>query len=278
MKRVLAAIIISGAALILLASLVFMLFVGTEPFSKAEFIEDMVRLKAFRYTGLVNLDEAGVKTLYQWSCVGRCHGAAPVETARHTSREWRETIDRMRIKNGADVNEKERDAIAGYLRKNYGSNVPTILSPEANRYLKKYLWKSDFGESDLYVDIIYSPKEFFELMGEYTEMKRYGAGSGLVFKVYLNTHQGKLERWDIKTLAAMRFAGGELKPLDWTVLYESGDLHHMEGVLRFHKTLDPKDGFMEIILRDLPGQKERAFRWELPIPEPAGLNGETNAG
>jgi hypothetical protein len=36
--------------------------------------------------------------------------------------------------------------------------------------------------------------------------------------------------------------------------------------LRFKKIKNDK-GFMELVLKDLPGQKERFFRWELPVPE-----------
>lgn len=266
MKKVIAAFLLTAGILLFLAFAAFMLIVRTAPLSRTEFLETFIRLKAFRH-GLAGLDENGRKTLYRWSCVGVCHGAEPIETSRHTSREWRAIVERMRAKNGASINTREEDEIVKYLEKNHGSNVPTILSPEANRFLKHYLWKSDFGESDLYVDIIYSPVEYFDLMGGVLQGREYEAGKYLVFMVYLNTHQGQLEPWALEKLVLLRDAkGSRQSPIDWRVIYESGDKHHLEGVLRFAKGMEAGDRFMELALYDLPGQKERVFRWDLPIP------------
>lgn len=266
MKRVFISAAITGLILLVIAAAGFFLFMDTAPFSKTEFIRINAKFKAFRHTSLVSLDEGEVKTLYKWSCIGQCHGPDPIETSRHTSREWHDIVARMRD-NGADVSFKEEEMIVAYLDKHFGSNVPTILSPEVNHYLKKYLWKSDFGESDLYVDLIYSPVEYYKVMGEILQMSRYDPEENYVFMVYLNTHQGKLEPYPLEELAVLRdTAGNEIKALDWQLLYKSGDMHHFEGVLRFPKGRSEKPGTMEVVLKDLPGQKERLFLWEMPVP------------
>lgn len=261
------AFVLTAGFLVFLSAAAFMLLVDTAPLSKSEYLETWGRLAAFKYTGLIELEGDDIRTLYRWTCTGRCHGAEPIETSRHTSREWQSIIERMRVKNGASVNLREQELITAYLLKHFGSNVPTILSPEANTYLKRYLWKSDFGESDLYVDLIYSPVEYFNLMGEALAVKRYEADRNLVFMVYINTHQGKLQPFPLQDMAVLKAPSGEtIKPLDWKVLYESGDMHHIEGVLRFRQSFELKDGAMDVTLIDLPGQKERVFRWDLPIP------------
>lgn len=270
MKRIITAILLTAGILLFFAFAAFMLLVRTAPLSRTEFVATYIELKAFKY-GIAELDENGRKTLYKWSCVAVCHGAEAIENTRHTSREWRTIVERMRTKNGASINRREEDEIVRYLEKNLGSNVPTILSPEANRFLKRYLWKSDFGESDLYVDIIYSPVEYFDIMGGILQGREYEAGEYLVFMVYLNTHQGQLEPWELEKLVTLRGADGTVhSPVDWRVVYESGDKHHLEGVLRFEKGSDAGSGFMEIALKDLPGQKERVFRWDLPVPSLRG--------
>jgi len=267
LKRVAAAIALTVGVLLFLAFAAFMILVRTAPLSRTEFVATYLHLKAFKW-GLVGLDDQGTKTLYKWSCVAVCHGAEAIENSRHTSREWRSIVERMRTKNGASINKREEDAIVRYLEKNHGSNVPTILSPEANKFLKRYLWKSDFGESDVYVDVIYSPPEYFEIMGGALQGQEYEVGKYLVFMVYLNTHQGELEPWELKKLVTLKGPDGVSKsPIDWRVIYESGDKHHLEGVLRFDSGPDAGTGTMELTLRDLPGQKERVFLWQLPIPE-----------
>lgn len=250
----------------LLAILFFLFFIDTSPMTKSEYLYMNAKFIAFRYTGLNILDERDVKPLYESSCARKCHSRDVVERVRHTAREWEDVIQRMRLVNKADVKENESSVILKYLQKNFISNVPTILSPEANKYLKKYLWRSDFGESDLYVDIIYTPVNYHALTSGTGETLGYNVDKYAVFLVYLNTHQNKLLPFPMEKLALLRDAtGAEYKPIKWQVTYESGDLHHREGVIIFPK-VKPDEGFLEIVLRDLPGQKERLFRWDLPVP------------
>lgn len=273
MKRLLIALLVFVLLTVSAAVAAFFLLVNPAPLTRGEYLGALARITVFRHSSFVKLDEREIKTLFRWSCTGKCHGAEPIETTRHTSREWQSIIERMRFKNGAPITARQQKVLVEYLLKNYGSNVPTILSPEANRFLKRYLWKSDFGESDLYVDVIYTPEAYFDILGGALEKKRHGAGRYTVFMVYLNTHQDRLKHYPLDEMALLKTPSGELKPVDWKLIYVSGDDHHMEGVLKF-ETLGGGSGDMELVLSDLPGQKERRFYWTLPIPDIKSIRDE----
>lgn len=235
---------------------------------KMEYLYQSGKLNVYRYTGLGNLSDSEVRLIYEGSCTGKCHSRDVVERSAHNVREWEEIIGRMRAANRANVTAHEARVITAYLTKHYGSNIPTILTLEGGKYLKKYLWRSDFGESDIYVDIIYTPVEYFNFVGGSNIVEGYGAGEYTLFKVYINTHQNKLAPYPLEKLALLKVGGNntELRPILWKVLYESGDNHHREGLL-VYKKVDRSSGTMSISLMDLPGQKERVFQWDLQIPE-----------
>ena len=267
MRPLVVTVLIFASILLVLASAAFFMFVDTRPMGRLEYLGLMGRITAFKFTGVPELDEAETRFLYNNSCTRRCHGRDVVERTKHTPREWEAVVNRMRLVNGARLTDKEAVTIMRYLQKNFSSNVPTILSDKANRFLKQYLWKSDFGESDLYIDVIYTPLEYFKLLGGAVEAEKYDVEDYAVFLVYLNTHQGRLKQFPMERLAVLKDKDGRsYEPFDWQVIYEGGDLHHREGVLRFKRVKDDK-GFLELTLKDLPGQRERLFRWELPIPE-----------
>ncbi len=266
MRIFFAALVFFTASLLLLAALFFLFFIDTSPMTKSEYLYMNAKFIAFRYTGINILDESDAKPLYEASCARKCHSRDVIERARHTAREWEDVVQRMRLVSKANVKENESDVILKYLQKNFISNVPTILSPDANKYLKKYLWRSDFGESDLYVDVIYTPIAYHAIVGGTGETLGYNVDKHTIFLVYLNTHQNKLLPFQLDKLMILRDSNGvEYRPIKWEVTYESGDLHHREGVIIFPK-VKTESGFIEIVLRDLPGQKERLFRWNLPIP------------
>src|SRR3972149_9132916 len=266
-RQLFIALLVFATLLLVMAITAFFLFIDTKPLNRFEYLNTMARITAFKFTGLPRLDDAETRFLYNNSCTRRCHSRDVVERAKHTPREWEDTVKRMRSVNNARLTDSEASAITKYLQKNYLSNVPTILSYEANRFLKQYLWRSDFGESDLYIDVIYTPVEYFKLVGNIGDAEKYEVDDYVVFLVYLNTHQNKLPKLPMEKLAVLRYRDGRsFGPIDWKLTYESGDMHHMEGVLRFKKIKQEK-GFMEISLMNLPGQKERIFRWEVPVPE-----------
>jgi hypothetical protein len=253
--------------LAILAFMLFLILVDTTPMGKAEYLAQAGKISLFRYAGVGNLDDRELKLVYEGACTRRCHSRDVVERSAHTAREWEEIINRMRGINGAGLTKSEIRVITAYLAKRYGSNIPTILSPKGGKYLKKYLWRSDFGESDLYVDLIYTPLEYFKIVGGSSKVEGYGAGEYILLKVYLNTHQNKLDVYPLDELAVLKTDDDKkLKPVLWKVVYDSSDFHHREGLLVFDKA-GRDAASMTVVLNDLPGQKERFFQWDLPIPE-----------
>lgn len=259
--------------LVVLASMLFIILVDTSPMGKTEYLLQTAKLTLFRYGGMGSLDDRELKIVYEGACTRKCHSRDVVERSLHSAREWEEIINRMRGVNGASITKSEAEVVTAYLAKRYGSNIPTILSPEGGKYLKKNLWRSDFGESDLYIDIIYTPVEYFNVAGGSSVVEGYNADKYAVFTVYLNTHQDRLAPYPLDQLTSLTTEkGASYEPLLWKVVYESGDYHHREGVLIFKKARDDIKG-MTLVLRGLPGRKERLFEWKLPIPaKPSASN------
>lgn len=255
--------------LVFLASLALMLFlilVDTSPMSKTEYLLQVGKFSLFRYAGVGSLDDREIELIYKGACTRKCHSRDVVERSAHTAREWEDIINRMGGINGASITKSEIMVITPYLAKRYGSNIPTVLSEQGGKYLKKHLWRSDFGESDLYVDLIYTPLEYFKVVGGSSKVGAYEAGDHLIFKVYLNTHQNKLDVYPLDKLAVLKTDDGKkIRPLLWKVVYDSSDFHHREGLLVFNKTGGDATS-ITVALNDLPGQKERLFQWRLPIP------------
>lgn len=267
MKAFLIATIIFIAFLATLTLAAFLILVDTSPVGKMEYLYEIGKLNVFRYTGLGSLNDAEIKMLYKNACTRKCHSRDVVERSAHNIREWEDIIRRMRSVNKARITESEAKVITAYLTKHYGSNIPTVLTAEGGKYLKKYLWRSDFGESDLYVDVIYTPVEYFNFVGGSSIVEGYRADGYTIFKVYINTHQNKLAPFLLEKLSLLKTSSGnEFRPILWKVIYESADYHHREGLLIFKK-VDGNSTSMSLSLMDLPGQKERAFQWDLPIPE-----------
>ncbi|MBE9536413.1 MAG: hypothetical protein IMF07_04470 [Proteobacteria bacterium] len=250
-----------------LASMLFLILVDTSPMGKAEYLAQTAKLSLFRYAGVGKLDDREIELVYKGACTRKCHSRDVVERSAHSAREWEDIINRMGGINGARITKNEISLITSYLAKRYGSNIPTVLSEQGGRYLKKHLWRSDFGESDLYVDLIYTPVEYFKVVGGSSKVEGYGAAGYILFKVYLNTHQNKLDVYPLDKLAVLKTSSGrEISPLLWKVVYDSSDFHHREGLLVFDKA-GRDAASITVVLNDLPGQKERFFQWKLPIPE-----------
>lgn len=266
MKTLLLSLAIFIISSLILALAAFLFVIDTSPMGKMEFLAEKGKFALFRHTGYGTLDDGEIKRLYEGTCTRKCHGRDVIERTAHTAKEWKDIVDRMRVSNDASITDAEERTVTAYLAKRYGSNIPTILSAEGGRYLKKHLWRSDFGEEDLYVDIIYTPLQYFKVVGGSAIVEGYNADRYELFKVYINTHQGRLEPYPLEKLVTLiTDQGGEYEPVIWKVIYESGDYHHREGLLVFKKT--GKDvTALTLSVKDLPGQKERLFIWALPIP------------
>jgi len=86
-------------------------------------------------------------------------------------------------------------------------------------------------------------------------------GEAISFEVRMNTHTVDLDEYDLLKLALLRNDKGKVfKPKAWESPQGGG--HHRSGVLVFPK-LDPGSRSLELIIRDVAGIKERAFRWEV---------------
>ncbi len=80
------------------------------------------------------------------------------------------------------------------------------------------------------------------------------------FQVALNTHSVGLDSYDFKTLALLRDGTG--KTYSPTKVENKGGGHHREVTLTFPKK-SPDAKWIEIVIKDLAGVKERTFRWTL---------------
>jgi hypothetical protein len=139
-------------------------------------------------------------------------------------------------------------------------------------FLKRHLWKSDFGEDDIYLDLIYIPAVHTALLPYLVAGRTVDEGvnsrekPGAQFVLYINTHQGTVPPWNLADIAILRDGnGGELRASDWQVIYEDGQQHHRQGLLTFPPITGVESSAMEIEI-DLPGMRKRYFLWDLPIP------------
>ncbi|NIS70318.1 MAG: hypothetical protein GTO12_15655 [Proteobacteria bacterium] len=95
------------------------------------------------------------------------------------------------------------------------------------------------------------------------EWDKTGDGS-LSFNVSMNTHSVDLDQYDLGKLAILRDdAGNEYRPVSWDSAFGG---HHRRGTLAFPvpDSLDQQEAkYVEMVIRDVAGVKERVLRWEL---------------
>jgi hypothetical protein len=86
----------------------------------------------------------------------------------------------------------------------------------------------------------------------------------LIFNVAMNTHSVDLDQYDLGELAVLRDNGGkEYHPTSWE---SAPGGHHRRGVLGFplpESLSQGKTEYVEMVIRDVAGIKERVLRWEL---------------
>lgn len=80
--------------------------------------------------------------------------------------------------------------------------------------------------------------------------------------IAIDTHSGDLRNYDFIAGAKLSNGGPAVAPSRWIVT--ANDAHHLEGVLVFDRPTG--GGEVRLVLRDLGGVPERAFRWER-LPE-----------
>ena len=88
------------------------------------------------------------------------------------------------------------------------------------------------------------------------------SGGSLVFNVEMDTHSVELDQYDLGKLAILRDDGGkEYRPISWD---SAPGGHHRGGTLAFPlpESLNQAK-YLELLIRDVAGVKERVFKWEL---------------
>lgn len=252
--------------------LAFVYLIEPGPGGRTQYLLTTARLLAHKYDLLDQLKPAEIRRLYLSTCTRQCHGKDVIEITPRTALEWEQIVGRMGQKEKAGFNTTEARTVAEFLQRNFLSNVPTILPEATMRFLKKRLWRLDFGESDLYFDIIYLPRGYRHLMPYLAFKSKPRNSDEALFIVYVNTHTGIVPRWNLADLAAIRINGGtETKAATWQVLYEDGQQHHKQGVLTFPSLAaadSARPGSLEVVIRP-PAMRERIFQWHLPIPDAA---------
>ncbi len=224
------------------------------------------KLFLYKHDLIAGLTSGEMTKLYKTTCTRKCHGSDVVETRQRTALEWDWIMARMKAPDRANINDHHAAAITRYLQEHHLSNVPTIMPEKTMRFVKRHLWQSDFGESDLYLDIIYLPRLHLSLLPYLIATNSPPAAEGTHFVVFVNTHQGEIPPWDLVGMATL---GNDrdlsLKATDWELIYEDGQGHHKQGILTFPAIDDTQSTTLGISVK-LPGIRERIFQWDLPIP------------
>jgi hypothetical protein len=86
------------------------------------------------------------------------------------------------------------------------------------------------------------------------------SADGPRFQVVLDTHSVNLDAYDLGSIAALR--DDTQKTYGPTAIENKGSGHHREAVVTFPK-LSPGAKWIELIIKDVAGVKERTFTWNL---------------
>jgi len=238
------------------------------PVSRASYIYSSARLILHKLSVVDQLAPTEINRLYRSTCTRTCHSTDVIESVPRTALEWDWIVTRMKAPDRADITDRQAKVITEYLQEHFLSNTPTILPEKVMHFLRKHLWKSDFGESDLYLDIIYIPLLHRSLIPylvlDNASMKTEPMEA--LFVLYINTHQGVIPPWEIAEMAVLKESrGAETKANHWQVAYVDGQNHHYQGLLSFPVNINKDSGLMEVEIK-LPGMRTRIFQWQLPIP------------
>ncbi len=252
--------------------LAFAYMIEPGPGGRVRYLATAGKLLLHRYNLIDELTPAETRRLYLSTCTRKCHSKDVIELTPRTALEWEQIVARMKTQAKADIAETEAQTIVEFLQRNFLSNVPTILPEATMRFLKKHLWRLDFGESDPSFDPLYLPRAYRYLMPYLAFKSKPRDSDEALFIVYVNTHTGILPRWSLADIAAIRIDGHrEAKATTWQVLYEDGQQHHKQGILTFPAIQGgggEQADFLEMAIRP-PAMRERMLRWRLPIPDAA---------
>jgi len=228
-------------------------------------VRDQGKFFLYKHELVEKLSRAEKKRLYQTNCTRKCHSKDLIEKNPRSATEWEAIITRMKASDRADLNDREAQVITRYLQSHFLSNIPTALSEKTMKFIKRHLWKSDFGESDLYLDVIYIPHAHINLLPFLVAGRKAPQKRGAFFVIFLNTHQGTIPPWNLANMATLRRGDNTEKASAWQMLYADGQHHHNQGILTFPDFDESQSADMEIAIH-LPGMRERIFQWSLPVP------------
>ncbi len=253
---------------IFLAGFIYLLEPGPE--GKAQYLYSIGRLWFYKHALTDTLSSKERKRLYQSTCTRKCHGSDVIEKTPRTAMEWERIISRMKAPDRAAITDREAAAIVGYLQEHYLSKIPTILPEKTMRFLKRHLWRSDFGANDIYLDLIYLPQVHRDFLLPYLVGSNTPSSykEGIAFVLYANTHQGILPPWNFAKMAVLQYnKGPELKARAWDIVYDDGQAHHRQGMLTFPRSDENEEELTALEVEiDLPGMRSKVFQWTLPVP------------
>ena len=270
MKAPVKSLLISIVIFLLLSGivilLVFMYLTDQAPGVAINSIQSEGKLFLYKHNMVEKLSSAEIVQLYQGTCTRKCHGKDVIENKPRTAMEWETVVARMKAPDRAGITDRHADTITRYLQSNFLSNVPTVLPEKIMKFVKQYLWRSDFGDNDLYLDIIYVPHEHLRLM-RYLGVRNLPLDQhNALFVVFINTHQGAVPPWNLAETSTLRVNNGSpQKAIGWEVLYRDGQEHHNQGVLTFPSIDISQSTHLEVSV-NLTGLGTRTFQWSLPIP------------
>lgn len=253
-----------GATVIMLA---FMYLTGQAPGAAINGLYREGKLFLYQRGMVAKLAPEEITRLYQSTCTRQCHGRDVIEKKPRTAAEWESVVARMSAPDRAGITDRHAETITRYLQNNFLSNVPTVIPEKTMKFVKQYLWRSDFGENDLFLDIIYVPREHLRLMPYLGVRNLPRDQQSALFIVFINTHQGTVPPWNLADMSSLRINNGSPQsPASWVVLYRDGQQHHNQGMLTFPAIETGQPAELEITMR-LAGLGTRTFQWNLPVPQ-----------
>lgn len=252
-----------GGSITLLA---FMYLTDQTPGAVINTIQREGKLFLYGHNMVEKLSSKEITYLYRSTCTRKCHGRDVIEKKPRTASEWESVVTRMKAPDRAGITDRHADTITQHLQNNFLSNVPTVLPEKTMKFLKQYLWRMDFGVGDLFLDIIYVPREHFRLLRYLGVNDLPPDQQNAIFIVYINTHRGTLPHWDLAELSEFRVNHGNPQAaLSWNVLYRDGQRHHNQGILTFPGVDANQASELEVTMK-LEGLGTRTFQWSLPVP------------
>ncbi|HUW25133.1 MAG TPA: hypothetical protein VMW07_01250 [Gallionella sp.] len=255
-------LILGGVAIFI----AFIYLTGQTPSAAIDSIHREGKLFLYKHNMVEKLSSGEITYLYKSTCTRKCHGKDVIEKKLRTAAEWEAVITRMKAPDRAGITDRHADTILRYLQNNYLSNVPTVLPAKTMKFVKKYLWRMDFGEGDLFLDIIYIPREHFNLLRYLGVLNLPTDQSKAIFVMYLNTHRGSVPDWDIAEMSTLQVNNGSPQnATDWKIHYRDGQRHHVQGMLTFPGVDTSQPGELEVTMK-LTGMGTRTFQWSLPVP------------